>query len=364
MPHSAMLPDILPAGSTIGVMGGGQLARMLAMSAAQLGYHVHIYSPIIDAPAQEVSHRTTIASYRDEATLAQFAASVDVVTVEFENIPATTAAFLSAHVPFYPSPTLFAICQHRLSEKAFIRECGSDTAQYYPATSLQELHHAVARLDTPCIAKHTREGYDGKGQARIHHADECSAVWESLGGCELIVEACVPFICEASIIVARNRQGEMVNFPVTENEHENGILKRSIVPANLPESTHTRMKQMARDIAAKGELIGILAIECFILKDGSVLVNEMAARPHNSGHWTIDGCNISQFEMLVRICAGLPMLNPRMLYPTTMHNLIGEDAANISAWLNNPNAKIHLYGKTEYQAGRKMGHVNVTTIID
>jgi 5-(carboxyamino)imidazole ribonucleotide synthase len=354
-----MRREPLPIGATIGIMGGGQLARMLAMSAAQLGYHTHIYNPESGSPAEEVALYTTVASYGDENALRAFADAVDVVTVEFENIPTTAAEFLAAQVPFYPSPALFAMAQYRLSEKLFVQSCGVAVAPYHAAQTEALFCEAVATIDVPCIAKHTREGYDGKGQMRVDTVEQCATVWRELGGKELVVEAFVPFMCEASILVARSSDGQMVTFPIARNVHTGGILKQSIVPANLAASTEARMQEIARTIAEAGDLIGLLAIECFILENGEVVVNELATRPHNSGHWTMDGCSISQFEMLVRVCAGLPLPTPHMVSPTIMVNLIGEEAQDVTAWLANPNARLHLYGKDECRAGRKMGHVNL-----
>lgn len=357
-----MLPDVKPlaTGSVIGIIGGGQLARMLAMDVARLGYHAHIFSPQQDCPASEVSRDITVGDYRDETALKAFADAVDVVTVEFENIPYESARYLSGFVPFYPAPDLFAVCQHRGKEKAFVQECGGQTARYELAHSLEDLQHAVEHIGVPCIAKHTTEGYDGKGQYRIKDKAQCVDVWQQAEGKELIVEAFVPFVAEASVIVARDASGEIELFPIAENMHVDGILATSNVPASLAGATIIAMESLATNIAMKGELIGLLAIEFFILEDGDVLVNEMAPRPHNSGHWTMDGCSISQFEQLARICAGLPMGTAHMTAPTRMTNLIGDDVNHIEEFMCDPHAVIHLYGKGECRQGRKMGHVNVT----
>jgi 5-(carboxyamino)imidazole ribonucleotide synthase len=348
----------LPLGSTIGIIGGGQLGRMLAMSVAQMGYHAHIFTPEPDSPAAEVAKFCTVAEYDDEVALHAFAANVAVITNEFENIPASAAELLATLKPVYPSPHLFALCQHRLKEKTFINTYGGRTADYAPARSLHELKEAVQKIGVPCIAKRTYGGYDGKGQARIHDIQECEAVWNMLAG-ELVVEAFVPYVKEASIIVARSQTGEMTSFPIAENIHEGGILRRSVVPANVAQSVQEEMQRIGYALAEAGALVGILAIECFILEDGQVLVNELAARPHNTGHYSMDGCNISQFEMLVRICAGLPLVQAVLLYPTEMYNLLGEEVLHLDGYLNNPHARLHLYGKKDCVAGRKMAHVNV-----
>jgi 5-(carboxyamino)imidazole ribonucleotide synthase len=356
-----MLPDItaMPAGSTLGIVGGGQLGRMLAMSAAQMGFKAHIYNPEAASPAEEVASITTIADYEDVQSLKAFAASVDVVTVEFENIPASTAEFLAARVPFLPSPALFAICQHRRKEKDFIRSCGVGTAEYRSVTSREKVAQAVADIGLPCIAKHATQGYDGKGQQWIRSESDAAHVWELLGERELVVETVVPFACEASIIIARSHMGHMETFPIARNIHTDGILTESHVPAGLSVTVEAEMHRIAKRIAEEGDLVGLLAIECFVLGDESVLVNEMATRPHNSGHWTMQGCNLSQFDMLVRVCMGLPLITPRVLHPTTMHNIIGDSALHMEAWWRNPLATVHLYGKDTPREGRKMGHVNV-----
>jgi 5-(carboxyamino)imidazole ribonucleotide synthase len=348
----------LPLGSNIGIIGGGQLGRMTAIAAAQLGYHAHIFTPEANSPASEVAKSTIVAPYDDENALRQFASNVDVITNEFENIPSQTADLLASIKPLYPSPKLFATCQNRILEKQFIKECGAQVAPYAVASSLEKLKQAVRQIGTPCLAKRTSFGYDGKGQMRINSLEECEIAWHNLQG-ELIIEAHVKFEREASIIIARSQNGEMQFFPIAENIHEGGILRRSFAPANISDSVANQMQQIARNIAIQGELIGILAVECFILANDVVLVNELAARPHNSGHFTMDGCNISQFEMLVRICAGLPLIAPKLLHPTTMHNLLGDEVNHLEPYLSNPNARLHLYGKHEATSGRKMAHVNI-----
>jgi 5-(carboxyamino)imidazole ribonucleotide synthase len=349
----------LKAGAVIGIVGGGQLGRMLAMSALQHGFHTHVYSCDAGTPAEEVATYTTVADYTDEAALQRFADAVDAVTVEFENIPEACAVFLSEHVAFYPSPTLFAVCQHRVKEKEFIASCGVATAAYASADSLASLQEAVEHIGVPCIAKHTTHGYDGKGQRWIRSYSECADAWLELKGKPLIVEAVVPFACEASVLIGRTKAGQIELFPIARNDHSGGILKQSSVPSGISDIANARMEAIARGIAECADLVGLLAIECFILQDDSVLVNEMAARPHNSGHWTMNGCTISQFDMVIRICAGLPLTAPKLLFPTTMINLIGEEARDADAWLHDAYATVHLYGKEGYRAGRKMGHVNV-----
>ncbi len=349
---------MLATGSVIGVMGGGQLARMFAMKAAQYGYHVHIYSDKHNCPAQEVSRDITIADYEDEAALAAFCSAVDVVTVEFENIPAKAAHFIAEKVDFFPAPDMFAICRDRGKEKAFVTEAGAHTTRYKLANSQAELEQAVKEIGVPCIVKTTTEGYDGKGQFRIKEPQHIQNVWHEAGQRELIVEAFVGFESEASAIVARNQTGEIQIFPIADNEHRDGILHRSSVPTRISDIAQSKIIHAAKAIAEKANLVGLLAIEFFVMADGDVLVNEMAPRPHNSGHWTMDGCNVCQFEQLLRVCVGLPLKTPNIIAPTEMTNLIGSDVDNLQSAYQDNMSHLHLYGKSDVRAGRKMGHVN------
>jgi 5-(carboxyamino)imidazole ribonucleotide synthase len=354
----------LPLNSNIGIIGGGQLARMLAMDIARLGFHAHIFTSEQNPPAAEVAKYCTISNYDDESALRAFADNVAVITNEFENIPARTAKILAGLKPLYPSPDLFAICQNRAEEKQFIRKAGAQTANFAIANSASELREAISEIGLPCIVKTTTLGYDGKGQIRLYepqdyNAQNCEDLWQKLGSVELIIEAFVPFEREASIIIARDLSGEVQTFPIAENFHENGILRQSTAPATINKQTAQIMRNIAQNIAITGKLIGILAVECFILSNGEVIVNELAARPHNSGHFTMDGCNISQFEMLARICAGLPMIEPKLLRPVRMLNILGDEVNNLNDYLINPNARLHLYGKIEAKSGRKMAHINI-----
>ncbi len=354
----------LPPHSVIGIMGGGQLGRMLALEAARMGYRTHVFSPVAECPASFVTDSTTIAQYTDEHALQAFAQSVDVVTVEFENIPASTMAYLDMHAAaLYPTPSLFTLCQHRVREKDFIRSCGIATAPYHIATNETALHQAAHDLGTPCIVKSTTMGYDGKGQYKLEHANDSGTAWSAINRDEVIVEGYVPFVCEASIIVARNQHGDITTFPVTQNTHQHGILIQSTAPApDVPAQTQQQMQELATALAVKGELVGILAVECFIMANGDVMVNELAPRPHNSGHWTMDGCTVSQFEQLLRICIGLPMKQPCITSPTTMHNILGQQMETLDRWWGNDYATIHLYGKENILPDRKMAHVNVVDV--
>lgn len=348
---------MLAPGSIIGVMGGGQLARMFALKAVQYGYHVHIYSDNADCPAKDVSYQMTVADYKDEKTLASFCNAVNVVTVEFENIPAKAASFIAEKVDFFPAPDMFAVCRDRGKEKVFIKQAGGQTARYAVVHSQSELEHAVANIGMPCIVKTTTEGYDGKGQFRINNVEEIQNLWTEAGERELIVEAFVSFASEASAIIARNQEGDMHIFPIADNEHKEGILHRSVVPTRISELAQSHIIKTAQNIAEYAQLIGLLAIEFFIMDDNSVLVNEMAPRPHNSGHWTMNGCNVCQFEQLLRICTRMPLKHPYIIEPTVMTNIIGEEVDNMGAYYKDKDAHVHLYGK-KMRPGRKMGHVN------
>ncbi|TAE32414.1 MAG: 5-(carboxyamino)imidazole ribonucleotide synthase [Alphaproteobacteria bacterium] len=350
---------ILPPCATIGIMGGGQLGRMMAMAAASLGYHVHIFTPEEDCPAAEVARYVTVAPYEDLAAVEAFAHSVDVMTLEFENIPYKAAQAAQAVKPFYPSPDIVACAQHRGREKQCATDAGVETPNYQIADSYEGLLRAVEHVGTPCIIKTTTMGYDGKGQYRVQDASQCTDAWRALGMREVIIEAFVPFVAEASVMVARGQDGTMHTFPVTRNEHEGGILRTSYVPSGLSATTQTALEHAACAMAQRAELVGLLAFEFFILADGSICFNEMAPRPHNSTHWTMDACNISQFEQLMRICAGLPLKKPTLRATCRMVNLIGDDMNELAKWHHDPHAHVHVYGKAECREGRKMGHVNI-----
>jgi 5-(carboxyamino)imidazole ribonucleotide synthase len=347
----------LDPGATIGILGGGQLGRMLAQAAARLGFKCHVFAPNPESPAFDVVHRVTCADYADTQALDRFAADVDVVTYEFENVPAETAAFLAARVPARPDPKILAITQDRLAEKNFVCGLGIATAAFAAVASSGELEAARKGIGVPAVLKTRRFGYDGKGQATIHDAGSAEAAWRALGGVSCILEAFVPFACEISIVAARTGDGVVECFDVTENEHQNHILKISRVPARVS----AQAAQAARDIAAKiahaFDYVGVFAVEMFVLGDGGVLVNEIAPRVHNSGHWTLDGASISQFEQHIRAVAGWPLGKPVRRGRVEMINLIGKEVEDFRAWLQIPGAAVHLYGKSAIRPGRKMGHV-------
>jgi 5-(carboxyamino)imidazole ribonucleotide synthase len=349
-------PRIQP-GSTIGILGGGQLGRMTAIAAAQLGYRCHIYCPDPQSPAFDVSAAHTQAPYEDEAALAGFAAAVDLITFEFENVPARTAEILAAIKPFRPAPHVLAIAQDRLKEKDFLASIGVPTTRYQEIARAESLERAVRDLGRPAILKSTRYGYDGKGQVRIDADTDLDEAWRRMGGGIGILEAFVDFAIEASVIVARGIEGQMASYNPVENQHRNHILDTTIAPARISSAVAMRAEAIARHIAEQLKLVGLMAVEMFVTPQGDVLVNELAPRPHNSGHWTLDGCFTSQFEQFVRAVAGLPLGSPNAHSDAVMKNLLGDEVGRWAEILAEPGAKLHLYGKREARPGRKMGHV-------
>ena len=352
---------MLKPGSTIGILGGGQLGRMLALAAARLGLHCHIYSPEKDSGAFEVVRSSTRAAYDDEAALARFAAAVDVITYEFENIPAKTAAFLAKRKPVYPDPRVLELTQDRLVEKNFVGGLKIAVAPYAPVHSASQLAAGLEKVGRPAVLKTTTMGYDGKGQTRINKGDDANAAWRSLKNAPCVLEGFVNFEREVSVIAARSADGHVECFEVTENEHRDHILKISTVPAKVSPQLATEAKRIAARIAKALDYVGVLAVEMFVVKGKdkqAVLVNEIAPRVHNSGHWTIDGATVSQFEQHIRAVAGWPLAKPlRLGRKVEMINLIGNEVDEVGHWLTVPGVSVHLYGKTEARPGRKMGHV-------
>lgn len=345
----------LPTGSTIGILGGGQLGRMIALAAANLGYRCHVFCPELDGPASHVAAQTTNADFDDEAALTAFAQSVDVVTYEFENVPAATAALLAKYVPVLPNAKALQVAQDRIAEKSFVRDLGGGVPAFRAVSSLQELQAAVSEIGVPAILKTRRFGYDGKGQARLKSPEDAASAWDSIGGNPAILEAMVPFDGEVSVIVARGQDGRMVHYGPVHNVHKNGILDTSRVPAPFSETLAANAVAAAEKIASALEYVGVLAVELFVVGD-EVLFNEMAPRVHNSGHWTIEGAVTSQFENHVRAICGLPLGATDPLGRVEMHNLIGADADQWLELLADPELHVHLYGKGEARPGRKMGH--------
>ena len=355
---SAAAPVLAP-GATIGILGGGQLGRMLALAAARLGFKCHVLAPSPDSPAFDVVHRTTCADYTDTQALDRFAADVDVVTYEFENVPAEAATFLAARVPVLPDPQVLAMTQDRLAEKDFVAGLGIGTAAYAAVARPAEFAAALDRIGRPAVLKTRRFGYDGKGQAAIRNGSDPDAAWREVGGQPSILEAFVPFAREVSVVAARASDGTVECFDVTENEHRDHILKVSRVPAAVSADTALEARRIAQTIAQKFAYVGVLAVEMFVLRDGGLLVNEIAPRVHNSGHWTLDGASVSQFEQHIRAVAGWPLANPRRRGRAEMVNLVGHEVEEYRTWLTVPGAAVHLYGKTTVRPGRKMGHVTV-----
>jgi 5-(carboxyamino)imidazole ribonucleotide synthase len=350
----------LKPGDTIGILGGGQLGRMLAMAAARLGLRCQVFSPDPDSPAFDVVLNATCAEYADVEALELFANDVDVITYEFENVPASAALILGARRPVLPDHKILETTQDRLAEKDFVTRLGIGTADYADVSTAAGLRVAIQKVGLPAVLKTRRFGYDGKGQAIIREGDNPDRIWADLGTKSAILEAFIPFEREISVIAARSADGQVECFDVTENEHRDHILKVSRAPAAIPE----RLAQEARDVAGRiaGALdyVGVLAVEMFVLPgdDGpNILVNEIAPRVHNSGHWTLDGASVSQFEQHIRAIAGWPLGKPLRHGEVTMTNLIGDEINGYEQWLAVPGATVHLYGKDVARPGRKMGHV-------
>jgi 5-(carboxyamino)imidazole ribonucleotide synthase len=348
---------MLPPGSTIGILGGGQLGRMTALAAARLGYKTHVFANEADAPAAQVAAASTVAPFSDAAAVARFAAAIDVATCEFENVPAAALRRVAAKRPVLPRPEIIEIAQDRLREKTFLRGIGIATTDFRAVASADELAAAARGLGGPAVLKTVRLGYDGKGQVLLDAAMDAGEAWRRMGAAQGILEGFVDFRCEISVIVARAADGAAAAYPAVENRHEQHILHTTIAPARIAPETAAAADAIARHIAVELDLVGVLAVEMFVTKSGEILVNELAPRPHNSGHWTIDACVTSQFEQLVRAICGLPPGSTERHSDAVMTNLIGRDVLNWRAALDDSAAKLHLYGKSAVRPGRKMGHV-------
>jgi 5-(carboxyamino)imidazole ribonucleotide synthase len=348
-------------GARIGIIGGGQLGRMTALAAARLGYRCHIFTPEDDSPAAQVTNRVTVAAYDDQGALERFGRAVDVVTIEFENLPVEPLSRLAGLVPVLPAPRVLAICQDRFREKEFLDRIKVAIAPWRPVSDAQDLAAAQAALDGPIILKTARFGYDGKGQLGLARGDDPAAAWARFGGAPAVAEARIDFACEISVIVARGQDGSEAGYPPVENRHEHHILAQTIAPATLPAALAGEARALAARIARELQVVGLLAVEMFVTRDGRLLVNELAPRPHNSGHWTIDACAISQFELLVRAICGLPLGEPGRFADAVMDNLLGDAIAAWPDLVAEPGARVHLYGKREIRAGRKLGHVTRLT---
>ncbi len=348
----------LPPGSTIGILGGGQLGRMLAVAAAQLGYRTHVLAPDEESVAAQTASSYTRADYHSRIVLDEVAAQTDVVTYEFENIAIGPVEYLAGKVPVRPGPQSLSIAQDRAREKAFVGALGGKTAPWASVLTLDELKAAIAEIGAPAILKTLRLGYDGKGQVRLHDASEAEAAWAAIGERPAILEGFVRFSHEFSIITVRGLDGSLASYPPPWNEHEDGILARSTLPAPAEIARHwTEAAALSARVAEQLGHVGVLTLEFFATEDGPVF-NEMAPRVHNSGHWTIEGAECSQFENHIRAICGLPLGSTALTGTRVeMENLIGEAANRWSEFLAEPGAHLHLYGKGSVRPGRKMGHV-------
>lgn len=347
----------LEPGAVIGIIGGGQLGRMSAMAAARLGFLAHVFAPEADGPAAQVAAFSTVADYADQAALRAFAAAVDVVTFEFENIPAESLALLESLVPVRPGARILSVSQDRLAEKQFLNDAGIVTAPWMAVETAAELAAGIAAFGLPAVLKTTRLGYDGKGQALLRSGEDAAASFAQLAPKPLVLEGFVDFACEISVMVARGAAGTVVTYDPVENRHKHHILDLTLAPAPLPLELLQEAREIARLVAEKLELVGLLGVEMFVTATGGLLVNEIAPRPHNSGHWTLDACPVSQFEMHIRAVAGLPLPPAIRHSDAVMKNLVGPE--DMAAWpriLATPGLIPHHYGKTEARPGRKMGH--------
>lgn len=344
--------------STIGIIGGGQLGRMLAMAAARLNFRTIILEPQADCPAAQVANEQIVAVYDDPEALKKLAASCDVITYEFENVPVTAAEALAAKQAVYPPPKALEVAQDRLTEKRFLNACGIETARFHAVDSQEDLEKALADFGGKGVLKTRRLGYDGKGQRVFRSSDESPAgVFEAMGGVPLILESFIAFDREVSVIAARSISGEIRAFDLAENVHRNGILHTSTLPARISQSTAEAARQAAERLLSGLSYVGVIGMEFFVMADGTLIANEIAPRVHNSGHWTEAACVVSQFEQHIRAVAGLPLGDPSRHSDCIMTNLIGDDIDELSNWLAKPHVLVHLYGKAESRPGRKMGHV-------
>ncbi len=355
-----MKQTILP-GSTIGVLGSGQLGRMFAIAARRMGYRVHTFSPDDDTPTGQVADWETTAAYEDLDAVRAFAERVDVVTFEFENIPSQTVERAAEYVPVRPGGSVLYHTQHRLREKTFLSQAGFPVVPYRAVRSLEELNTALIELGSPAVLKTAGFGYDGKGQAKINSPEEAARAWAALDTHEAVLEAFVNFQCEASVVAARSIDGELADYGVIGNTHKNHILDVSVAPADLPLEVGRQAVRIARAVLEALDVVGVLCVEFFVTHEGELLINELAPRPHNSGHLTFDASLTSQFEQQLRAICGLPLGSTELLRPAAMVNLLGDlwhdGQPDWAAACRLPQVKLHLYGKEQARPGRKMGHL-------
>jgi 5-(carboxyamino)imidazole ribonucleotide synthase len=354
------LPRPLQPGSTIGILGGGQLGRMLVLAASRLGMKCHIYAPPGDNPAFDVAAGHTIATFDDMTALKAFAKACDVITYEFENVPGDTAQILEDSVALAPQAKALQISQDRALEKDFIKGLGVEVAPFAVIDTLDDLKAAVTSIGVPSVLKTRRFGYDGKGQVKLTDAGACAAAWDAINGAPAVLEGFIHFHKEVSVIAARGWDGEVASYELTENVHENHILRTSTVPARVPEGLAREAREIAEKIVTALGYVGVMGVEMFV-GSGKLLVNEVAPRVHNSGHWTMDACLVSQFEQHIRAICGWPLGDTFRHSDVVMRNLLGHEAERWKHHAGEQGAAVHLYGKTEARPGRKMGHINTLT---
>lgn len=347
----------LPTGATIGILGGGQLGRMLSVAASRLGLRTHIFEPGSNPPAADVAHAVTTAAYDDVAALTAFAQAVDLVTYEFENIPTEALDIIEAITPIHPNRRALGTSQDRLVEKTFLQEIGLQVAPFADIIDATSLEAALATIGTPSILKTRRFGYDGKGQSRLNAPEDAATAIAEMAGAPAVLEGFVTFSVEISIIAARNPQGEIACYDPGENIHRNGILHTTTVPAKIPARLRTDAVLLAARILNALDYVGVMGVELFVTPQG-LIVNEIAPRVHNSGHWTQNGCTVDQFEQHIRAIAGWPLGDGKRHADVVMENLIGNDMDKVPTLAKEPGCAVHIYGKVETKAGRKMGHVN------
>ncbi len=347
----------LPIGSTIGIIGGGQLGRMLSVAASRLGFRCHIYEPGANPPAGQVADQVTTAAYEDEAALRTFGGCVDIITYEFENIPTAALDLLQDLAPIHPGREALRVSQDRLTEKTFLQDLGLRTAAFADITDAASLHAALGKIGTPAILKTRRFGYDGKGQARIMSPGDAAQALDDMKGAPAILEGFIDFSHEVSVIAARSLDGAVAAFDPGENVHSDGILRTTTVPARLTASQRTDAVLLAAKIANALNYVGVIGVELFVTPNG-LIVNEIAPRVHNSGHWTQNGCTVDQFEQHIRAITGWPLGDGQRHADVVMENLIGDDVNRVPELAKRPDCALHLYGKADTKPGRKMGHVN------
>lgn len=355
--------QVIPAGKTIGVLGGGQLGRMLTQAAKRMGYRMHVFEPQAKCPAGAVADKEVNAPYEDIAALSAFARECDVLSYEFENVPAAPLRAIEPLTKLCPHWSVLETAQNRSREKNWLKRNGFPHARFAEVAAGGDLEKGIREVGVPCVVKTADFGYDGKGQLKVMAEADVPAALTRFAGQPVVIEQFVHFTCEVSAVVARSAAGEMQVFPIAENIHTNHILDFSIVPARVAPMVKSRAETMAKEIAKRIGLVGVMGVEFFVGRSGEVLVNELAPRTHNSGHYTMDACNVSQFEQQVRAICGLPLVKPALKSPVVMLNILGDAWAkgepDWAALQAQPGTHLHLYGKAEARPGRKMGHLNV-----